>query len=127
MTFKLRLREIAKARGTNQTGIANHLGITPQAVGQWGMPDGTMPVGAKLKDIADFLGVTESDLLAPVGSPFKGSGAARPVDAPKPSRLVDDPEQIALLDFWDDLETREERIRMFRILQAAVSPVAKRS
>jgi transcriptional regulator with XRE-family HTH domain len=127
MTFKLRLREIAQARGTNLSGIARELGITSQAVGQWGAPGGTMPVGAKLKDIARILDVTESDLLAPVGAPFRGSGAALPVDAPKKTRLVDDPDQLALLDFWDDLGTTEERVRVFRILQAAVAPLSKRS
>lgn len=85
-----------------------------------------MPVGAKMQDIARFLDVTVSELVAPVGSPFKGSGAPLSVDAPKPPRLIDQPDQLALLDFWDDLETEEERIRVFRVLQAAVTPIAKR-
>lgn len=126
MTFAARLREIAEARQTTPSGVARALGITPQAVGQWGKPGGTMPTGAKLKKLADFLRVTEGDLFLPVGAPILGSRPHFSVDPPEKSRLVNQPDQLALLEFWDSLE-HEERMRVFRILRAAVEPISKRS
>lgn len=127
MTFSIRLAEIMKARRMNQSDVARALGITPQAVGQWGKHGGTMPTGAKLKKIADALSVTEADLVSPVGSPFADFGLPAAISAPKKSRLVDKPDELALLEFWDDLGSEEERIRAFRILKAAASPISKRS
>jgi transcriptional regulator with XRE-family HTH domain len=130
MTFAARLREIMKAHGLTQSHVARELHITSQAVSQWAKPGGTRPVGDKLDDVAKALRVTTTELMSPVGSPFNdlsGAGPALPSDPPKKSRLVDEPDKLALLKFWDDLETEEERIRAFRILRAAAMPISKRS
>jgi transcriptional regulator with XRE-family HTH domain len=127
MTFALRLTEIMAARRMNQSDVARALRLTPQAVGQW-LRGETNPTGAKIKRIAEALSVTEADLMSPVGSPIPDFSPAPTSEvAPKKPRLVDQPDQLALLEFWDDLRTDEARIRVFRILRAAAEPASKRS
>lgn len=112
------------ARGTNKSRLARQLGITSQAVGQWGKPGGTMPTGEKLEWIASKLGVSVAELMSEVGTPFRDSDPTQPGSPPKVTRLVDQPDELALLEFWDDLP-QEERVRVFRILRAAVTAVEK--
>ena len=114
MNFAGRLREILLQRGKNLSDLARHMGVTSQAVGQWG--NSTHPTIDKLPDIAKYLGVTIPELMSPVGAPFAGSGLTG--GPPEVTRLVYKRDEIALLDFWDDL-TPDERDRAFRILRAS--------
>lgn len=119
MIFYRRLKEIMDAKGVSKSQLARDLGITPQAVGQWGKAGGTMPVGDKLARIASILDVSMPELMSDVGAPFRSGRSAHPVQPQKHARLVDQPDQIALLDLWEDL-AETDRIRVFNVLKASV-------
>lgn len=73
MPFADRLNEILTTRGFSLTDLANHLKVTPQAVGQWGRGE-TIPRGRRLDKIAGYLGVSVPALMAEVGEPFDNAG-----------------------------------------------------
>ncbi len=54
--FSTRLQALRKERGVTQEQLANHLGVSPQAVSKW--ENGSYPDGDLLPRIADFFEVT---------------------------------------------------------------------
>lgn len=56
MTFSTRLNKALKDAQKSQTDLAEHLGVTPQAVQQWCMTNGTTPRAKRTEAIAAFLG-----------------------------------------------------------------------
>lgn len=57
-----RIAEARNAKGLNQSELARALGVTPQAVQKW--EAGGAPKGARLREVADALGVTVEHLLS---------------------------------------------------------------
>ena len=119
MIFYRRLKEIMDAKGITKSQLARGLGITPQAVGQWGKDGGTMPVGDRLARIASILDVSIPELMSDVGLPFREFRSPHPVQPQKHARFVDEPDKLALLDLWDDL-SESDRVRVFNVLKASV-------
>jgi phage repressor protein C with HTH and peptisase S24 domain len=62
MSFKRNLLHALDAAGMDQSSLAKALAITPSAVNQWIKADG-LPKPARLKEIADVLGVSVSALV----------------------------------------------------------------
>lgn len=54
--FSAQLQKLRKERGTTQEQLANHLGVSPQAVSKW--ENGSYPDGDLLPKIADFFEVS---------------------------------------------------------------------
>ena len=54
--FSTQLQKLRKERGTTQEQLANHLGVSPQAVSKW--ENGSYPDGDLLPKIADYFEVT---------------------------------------------------------------------
>lgn len=59
-----KLKSIRKAKGFTQRELAQALCVTPAAVSQWERPAARIPK-AQLAPIANFLGVTKEELIAP--------------------------------------------------------------
>lgn len=63
MEFKTRLQQLLQAKdGGNMSALAAFCGVTPQAVQQW-VAQGRTPRAHRLKQIADYFGITEKELL----------------------------------------------------------------
>jgi SOS-response transcriptional repressor LexA len=63
MSLPARLTALLDAKnGGNQSELARHVGVSPQAVQQW-ISGRTAPRGSHLARVADYLGVTRSFLL----------------------------------------------------------------
>lgn len=56
------IRHFREQKGLSQTDVARHFGISYQTVQQWESDD-TVPRGKRLKDLADLLDCSVSDLL----------------------------------------------------------------
>lgn len=54
--FSAQLQRLRKERNVTQEALANHLGVSPQAVSKW--ENGSYPDGDLLPKIADFFGVS---------------------------------------------------------------------
>lgn len=59
-TFSSTLQTLRKKQGVTQEQLANHLGVSPQAVSKW--ENGSYPEGDLLPKISDFFGVSISYL-----------------------------------------------------------------
>jgi transcriptional regulator with XRE-family HTH domain len=93
-----RVQEIRFARGANQADIARAAGISPGNF--WKVDKGFRPVTHRYAQaLAAALEVTIEELYASVGSPI-------PLASSTPGRrdLVDDPDELAWLDFWRGLD-----------------------
>lgn len=63
MEFKHRLKQLLDAKDSgNMTALATYCGVSPQAVQQWVMK-GLMPRKKRLESIAQYFGISESDLM----------------------------------------------------------------
>lgn len=86
MSFAYNLTRALVASNKKKSHLARHLGISSQAISQW-YSSGTVPHVDRLKEIADFLGVTVSDLL--FGDLDKKAHGAPSQLKPVPSSNVD--------------------------------------
>lgn len=77
-----------KAAGYTQRSLASAMGVAPSAVAQWEKGD-TLPTNANMAALKRLLGLDGEILVSP-GAPYAG-------------KLVDDPDKLALLAFWDSL------------------------
>lgn len=69
--FPERIAELLLAKnGGNQSELARHIGVSPQAVQQW-LAGETSPRGKNLEKLAEFLGVSPAELQ--YGSPTPGA------------------------------------------------------
>ena len=73
MKFNERLISALKSANKNQSELASHLQLTPQAVQQWCSPNGTMPRSRRIELIAEFLNVSYA-WLATGETASKGHG-----------------------------------------------------
>lgn len=116
MTFAERLAEILSTRGKTKSDLARFLGIEPQSVGQWGKGiKPTLPRGRRLAKIAEFLGVAQSDLLLPPGSPIPHVALEAPTNPPAGSDpglsdIVKDAPKLAIVSAWDKLPEEDKAI-----------------
>jgi SOS-response transcriptional repressor LexA len=74
MTFGVTLRKIRNAAGLSQRELGERLGVTYAAIQRW-ETDQVLPKGRRIQDIADALGVTQTELL---GLENELSDASRP-------------------------------------------------
>ena len=63
MSFNLRLVQALNNANKTQSDLAAHLGITPQAVQQWCIHNGTTPRNKRVAAIANYLGVSQAWLF----------------------------------------------------------------
>ena len=80
MEFYKRLNTALKDARKSQTDLAEHLGVTPQAVQQWCMPEGTTPRAKRIEAIANFLDVSY---------PWLATGATQPNQVTEPKASYD--------------------------------------
>lgn len=85
------------AKDVNQSDLAAHLGIKPQAVNQWFQPDGTHPSPKRWPEIAAFLDVSIAELI---GAP--GVTAGMPKDPAFPRRPPRETQALII----DELDVR---------------------
>lgn len=107
-----RIREIRKAQRPKLSleKLAERTGITIPHLSR--LERGERPLtGEWIEKISMALNVSPRDLLH---EPASGA-----VGVPKPGRFVDDPDQLAILEFFDGLD-RDGRVRAFRVLTAAL-------
>ncbi len=126
MDFAGRLTEIMRARGVNKTQLGKAMGVTSQAAGAWANGENG-PVVSKLPAIAEFLGVSVPDLVAPVGAPFPDGGAGDGEGHVKQTgQFVHESEEISrLIQLWNgmSISMREALIT----LAIAIARETKRS
>lgn len=67
MDIKERISELLVEHEKNMSELATHCGVSPQAVQQW-IAKGRMPRPERLRQIADFFGVSQADLFLPAGN-----------------------------------------------------------
>ena len=70
MSFHERLKQKMEEKGVTPAAFARAASVSPVAAGKW-VHGESEPKAAKLKLIADFLGVTDDWLLTGKGSPSK--------------------------------------------------------
>ena len=70
MSFHERLKQKMEEKGVTPAALARAASVSPVAAGKW-VHGESEPKAAKLKLIADFLGVTDDWLLTGKGSPSK--------------------------------------------------------
>jgi transcriptional regulator with XRE-family HTH domain len=99
-----RIRSARRAAKLTQTGLAEHLGVTPSAAAQWEHPHGTSPGVQRLQAIAAATGVT-FDWLA------TGHGDQRRRRSAK-----DDPIPALKLDVYAQDHAEEVLLERFRML-----------
>lgn len=86
--------------------------------------DGT-PSYLKEADRLALEAILQTDLgfLRPPPRPLRAPKQKAAVPPDHGSRLVHEPEQLALLEFWDSLKSENDRIRLFRMLRAYATPI----
>jgi len=122
MAFGQRLREIMAARGVDQTTLGAALDVTSQAVTQW-VNGGTRPRGKRLAEIAQVLDVSAASLMLDVGEPFENPPPTISLRPEKRRDLVDDPDELALLDLWREMEHQDRSI-VLRMIRAYATVAA---
>lgn len=66
-SFGARLQRLRQQRGVSQTQIATRLGVSKPTVWAW-EHDKARPIGERIEDLADILGVTRGELMDPPGT-----------------------------------------------------------
>jgi len=61
MTFGQNLKSARKRKGYSQQEVADYMKVSRVAIGQW-ENDITMPEGAKIPDLVNYLSITPNDL-----------------------------------------------------------------
>jgi len=108
-----RLVDLRLERGLTQAELAEAAGISRAHLGK--MESGGDIAGrASLQALAVFFGVSMDWLQS----------GSHPAPSPQDGRLVQDPEQIAVLDIWEAIP-RNERPRIANMLRAAALDPAK--
>lgn len=75
-SFGARLQRLRKTRGISQAHVASRLGVSKPTVWAW-EHDKARPVGSRIEDLADVLGVGSAELLAGGGTSEAESLVAR--------------------------------------------------
>ena len=88
------IRAKRKERGLSQRALADLLQVNNSAVAQWELGT-TLPTNANMTALRALLGIGEAVQVSP--------------DAPYPGKLVDDPDKLAWLAFWDSMSDERRR------------------
>lgn len=127
--FAERLNALISEFGTSDRALAHAAGVTPQAVRSW-KGGGNMPYGKRLRQVADFFGVSVDYLTGvwtprkkrepkkgegpPAGELFDGGGGAEDV----PLRVDLDERGMALLRKMSSIRKTAPEQEAARILEA---------
>ncbi len=76
-----KIRGLRKRLGLSQEELAEKLGVSRQAVSKW-ETGSDIPAAAKLKEIADFFGVTVDSMLSDGGTP-----EPKPINPDEPDKM----------------------------------------
>lgn len=99
MDIGTRIRQARIAAGLSQARLAQLLGVTRSACSQWESPQGTVPRGARLAELAALLGVSY-EWLAMGG---RGDSHSAGTDGPPDQRDTLNTKQRELLRLYDQL------------------------
>jgi phage repressor protein C with HTH and peptisase S24 domain len=90
MDIRKRITDLLKAKGANMTQLAEHCGVSPQAVQQW-IAKGRMPRPERLRQISSFFGITEAQLFQETSEDGRGYLVAVPTPTPEQTLRVEEP------------------------------------
>lgn len=91
MDIRKRITELLEAKGANMSQLAAHCKVSPQAVQQW-IAKGRMPRPERIRQIAEFFGVSEAELFSENLSPTKSYLVAIPgKKTPEPLGVAEPP------------------------------------
>ena len=83
------IRSKRKERGLSQRALGKMLGVTGGAVAQWEL-GATLPTSENMTALKQLIGLAPSLSLSP-GAPYAG-------------QIIEDPDELALLRFWRNLD-----------------------